>query len=133
MRFSGWKAASSKNGWRVAIDGGEVIARCRKIGCPGATSFPLEALPAAPLEPCALEHCGRYGKGVVDNYAARVRDLAKRRVSLGLSQEDVTDAAGFPDGYINKLEALARIPRMDTFAIWTQTLGLAFDIVDLDD
>tara|TARA_R110000851_G_scaffold22626_9_gene67012 strand:- start:548 stop:820 length:273 start_codon:yes stop_codon:yes gene_type:complete len=52
-----------------------------------------------------------------------VGELVRRRRALGISQEDLSDAAGMADGHINKLEAFARTAQFPTLQLWAQTLG----------
>ena len=72
-----------------------------------------------------------------DCLAAHMRDNRERR---GLSQPDVDDAAGFPDGYTAKLEAPHRGARsaglwgMTTFAdYWLRALNLRLVLMDAAD
>ena len=118
-----WIQAAKAQGWRQApSDGRTICLVCARQGCSGKISVPIENLGPIP-DPCQLPHAGQYAGPVFETYQALVSELARRRRSLGLSQEDVAAAGGFADGHINKLEALDRIAQMPTLQLWAQTVG----------
>lgn len=78
--------------------------------------------------PCDLRHVGQYGAATYDLYAKLVEELKRKRRALGLSQEDINDAAGLADGHINKLEAFARNAQFATLQLWANTIGLEITV-----
>lgn len=115
----GWRVLSSRNGM--------LSLGCKCIGCPGRLSVPLTAL-NGPVAPCPRKHHGQYAAPVYQNYRELVGALVAKRRSLGLSQEDVTAAAGLADGHINKLEAFSRTAQLPTLQLWAETVGLSLTL-----
>lgn len=123
METREWIKAAQKVGWKVTVRGLAISLKCSKHGCPGAMTVPMDDLGPTP-EPCNEQHFGQYSATVYENYRVLVAELALRRRSLGLSQEDICAASGLADGHINKLEAFARTAQLPTLQLWVQTLGL---------
>ena len=123
MGATDWIKAAKRAGWRVTPQGSALVLQCSRQGCSGRKVLPVDNL-GNPPEPCALPHQGQYAGRTLGDYKALVGSLIQRRKQLGLSQEDVTEAAGLADGHINKLEALHRYAQFPTLHLWAQTLGL---------
>lgn len=124
MGANSWFKAARRNGWQTSPGPqADVLLKCSKHGCPGVISRPLIALGEVPA-PCELEHVGQYSITAFDPYRAIVEKLISRRHALGLSQEEVNDAAGFTDGHLNKLEVFLRIAQIPTLQLWAETVGL---------
>lgn len=123
MQASKWIIEAQSAGWRVTSSRDRTICLCcARQGCKGALSLPLDNLGPIP-KPCALDHHGQYGQATYEIYKGLVGELVRRRRALGISQEDLSDAAGMADGHINKLEAFARTAQFPTLQLWAQTLG----------
>lgn len=114
-----------KRGWQTAsISGTEMLCQCTKIGCRETASVSLkrpEELPA----PCTAGHINGYDERTFELYRGLVADLRHNQRQLGLSQEDLNAIIGTADGYVNKLESLARVATFPTMALWVQSLGLS--------
>ncbi|MGR3662522.1 MAG: helix-turn-helix domain-containing protein [Paracoccaceae bacterium] len=123
MKSQEWIKAAQKAGWKVTVRGLTISLKCSKHGCPGSMTVPMDDLRAV-QDPCNGEHVGQYSAKAYENYRCLVAELAHRRRSLGLSQEDICAASGLADGHINKLEAFARTAQLPTLQLWVQTLGL---------
>lgn len=123
METREWIKVAQKVGWKVTVQGLTITLKCSRRGCPGAMTVPMDNLGPMP-ESCNEQHVGQYSAKVYANYLGIVAELARRRRSLGLSQEDICAASGLADGHINKLEAFARTAQMPTLQLWAQTLGL---------
>ena len=109
-----WIKAAELNGWRVDRTSGQTICLCcSKQGCYGTITASLGNLGPAP-DPCPLDHVGYYSRPVFEKYRALVSELRHRRMQIGLSQEDLCSAMGMADGYVNKLEAFAKVASPDT-------------------
>lgn len=65
-------------------------------------------------EAYAADHARSYSAVLFDQYRALVSELIRRRMDLGLSQDDLDAAAGWADGYTAKAETLARIAKTPT-------------------
>lgn len=128
MVLSKWIAKAEKAGWRVASSRKGVIQlQCCHQGCPGTVSAPMGNL-GPPPPPCELPHVQQYGQPAYDRYKALVEELKRRRMLLGLSQEDINAAAGLADGHINKLEAFHRTAQFPTLQLWASTIGLSITV-----
>ena len=124
MSAKEWIKAAELAGWRVkSASCRELVLMCGKPGCKGRKVLPLDNL-GPELAPCSLAHVGPYSAKVFGEYVGLVDQLRRRRRALGLSQEDITAAAGMTDGYINKLEALDRAASLPMLQLWAETLGL---------
>lgn len=124
MEVAQWVQAAQKANWRVqSSQQGTLRLCCGAHGCKGIIVRSLSDLGPVP-DPCGLDHTGLYAKPVFDEYRALVGDLARRRKQIGLSQEDLSAAAGLADGHINKLEAFTRTPQFPTLQLWAATLGM---------
>ncbi|WP_298852230.1 helix-turn-helix domain-containing protein [uncultured Ruegeria sp.] len=117
--------ALRERGWRIAsIKGTEMHLQCAKVGCLKTTKVSL----AEPVElpaPCTEKHFNGYDAQTFELYLTLVGTLRDRRSALGLSQEDLTAAMGIADGYVNKLESIARVAAFPMLQLWAQTLGLS--------
>lgn len=124
MDFRQWVKAAQANGWLVAGSSGQLIRlQCACVGCPGAVSVPMAAL-GAPPGPCGLDHVAGYAAPVYEGYQALIAELRRRRLVLGLSQEDIDAAAGWAPGYTAKAESHAKTLTPPTLQLWAQTVGL---------
>lgn len=124
MTLSEWLRTAQGRGWTVDQVTPEAITlRCAEQGCSAHISRSLCSL-GTPPKPCRKTHPENRAVAPPDPYANLVAKLQRRRVQLGLGQEDVNAAAGFADGYIGKLEAMHRFPTANTLALWCQTLGI---------
>jgi hypothetical protein len=129
MRFRDWTKQAQQNGWLVrSTSGAELVLMCGAAGCDGCLRLPMANLGPVP-DPCDKLHVNGAGNALWEDYRALVDDMRRRRRVLGLSQEDVNNAMGMADGYVNKLEALDRIPRPHVLQLWAQTLGLRLTAV----
>ncbi len=125
MKTRQWVKQAEKNGWRVEqINGSRLQLRCCKSGCEGQHTADLDAL-GDPPPPCDLPHAKGCSRKTFDAYECIVGEMRTKRRRLGLSQEDVNAAMGAADGYVNKLESLARVATFPTLQLWAQTLGLS--------
>lgn len=125
MLASQWIKDSEAAGWRVSsITGSRIRLACSKAGCLGHIAAALDGLPSVP-GPCALPHVGQWSATTFAQYQTLVDELRRRRRQLGLDQGDINHAAGLADGYVNKLEAFAKIASMPTLQLWAATLGLS--------
>lgn len=88
----------------------------------------MESLGSTP-DRCDWPHVQQYAAPVFDRYRVLVDELAHRRRSLGLSQEDVGGSSGLADGHVNKLEAIHRVAQFPTLQLWASTLGLKLALV----
>lgn len=125
---SEWIRAAKAAGWKARLGkDGLLHLKCGRQGCKGRVALPLANLGPVPA-PCALPHVQQYGQQTYDLYRSMVDELKRRRMLLGLSQEDVNAAAGLADGHINKLEAFHRTAQFPTLKLWTETLGLSITL-----
>jgi len=124
MQAREWIKGAESNGWRVSsVKGLTIRLSCSCVGCPGSLALPLANLGQAPA-PCDRPHVQGHSADAFATYAALVSDLVRRRIQLGLSQPDLDDALGVADGYVAKLESLARTTSPPTLLLWCQALGL---------
>ncbi|WP_039983723.1 helix-turn-helix domain-containing protein [Tritonibacter mobilis] len=124
MQTQRWIRDAQARGWRVSwVRGKSLHIACDKQGCPGCKTLPLDNLGPVP-EPCELPHKGQVAAPVFDEYETLVEELRRRRRQLGLDQGDLGNAMGVADGYVNKLEAFARVPTFPTLQLWAASLGL---------
>lgn len=120
-----WFKQVEKKGWRVSSVSGLVLnLSCNKLGCDGCLTLPLANLGPTP-PPCSEPHEGQYSAHIFEEYSTLVKEMVRRRCSLGLDQADLNNAMGVADGYISKLESFARIATFPTLILWAQTLGLS--------
>lgn len=123
MRATQWIKQARDAGWRVASSRDGILTMCCAYqGCTGSHALSLSNLGPIP-GPCALKHVGQYGAAAYALYTDLVDDLRRRRRALGLSIEDLNDAAGMADGHLNKLESFARTAQFPTLQLWAETLG----------
>ena len=123
MRASEWIKKAQRNGWRVdRVSGLSLRLCCSRQGCAGKLSLPLDNLGDIPA-PCDLAHVGEYASSVFDGYKELVGELRRRRRQIGLDQQDLCDAMGVADGYINKLESFAKVASPPTLILWAECLG----------
>lgn len=119
-----WIKEAKANGWiRQRSTGAGVRLKCSKQGCNTFLDIAFNNMKAAP-DPCDKPHTSQYAAKTFDQYVSLVGELSRRRRSLGLSQEDICNAAGLADGHINKLEAFHRTAQFPTLQLWASTLGM---------
>ncbi|WP_396022169.1 helix-turn-helix domain-containing protein [Celeribacter litoreus] len=124
MTLSEWLRSAQGRGWSAGQVTPEAISlHCSSPTCSTHISRSLRSL-GRPPKPCRKKHPTVLEDGRHDPYAKLVAKLRRRRVELGLGQEDVNAAVGFADGYISKLEAMHRFPHASTLVLWCQTLGI---------
>jgi hypothetical protein len=125
MQTRQWIKEAQLKGWRLAsVSGLSMRLECSKHGCSGHKDLPLDNLGPVP-EPCDKPHVQGYSQSTFDEYSGLVGELRRRRRQLGLDQTDLNAAMGVTDGYVNKLESLARVATFPTLQLWAQTLGLS--------
>lgn len=132
MTAAEWIKQAEAAGWRVeSIKAGAIRLACGKLGCTGTASASLDRLGDVP-EPCTAPHRGGYGQKVYQDYAEIVTKLRQRRMAVGMSQEELTDATGLADGHINKLEAYHRTAQLPTLQLWARALGYEIALAPCD-
>lgn len=57
-------------------------------------------------------------------YGELVAELARRRVAIGLTQEQLDQQLGVSEGQIAKWESFARLPGAFMFVCWSNALGV---------
>jgi len=125
MQTRHWIKQAEQNGWRLAsVSGARLRLLCSKQGCEGSHTVSLDLL-GPPPPPCDLPHVQGYARQTFDHYERLVDELRSKRRRLGMNQDDLNAAMGMADGYVNKLESLARVATFPTLQLWAQTLGLA--------
>ncbi len=128
MMFKQWVKLAERNGWRVIdVSGKEVRLGCECIGCTNTLVVPL-ANPGPEPSPCNRPHEAGYAVQTFDGYRDLVKELRRRRLSLGLSQFEVNAAAGLGDGHLNKLEAFTKVASPPTLILWCESLGLRLSV-----
>jgi hypothetical protein len=108
----------------ASVSGLTMRLQCSKHGCDGCRVLPLDNLGPVP-DPCDLPHRGNHARQTFQQYESLVDELRRRRRQLGLDQGDLNSAMGVADGYMNKLESLARVATFPTLQLWAQSLGLS--------
>jgi len=125
MQTRHWIKEAQRQGWRVAsVSGLNMRLQCDKYGCDGSKMLPLDNLGPVP-EPCNRPHVANYARQTFEQYETLVDELRRRRRQLGLDQADLNSAMGVTDGYVNKLESVARVATFPTLQLWAQSLGLS--------
>jgi len=71
-------------------------------------------------------------KKEIDLSAKLVAQLIKRREELGISQRQLSLRSGLKQAAIARLESYNAIPRIDTFARVSKSLGLEIQLVAVD-
>lgn len=61
-------------------------------------------------------------------YGGIIRNLAHRRSTLGLTQEELDQELGVSDGQVAKWESFARLPGAFMFVCWCNRLGLTLQL-----
>lgn len=125
MQTRRWIKEAQGQGWRVAsVAGLSLRLECTKHGCDGCKVLPLDNLGQVP-EPCDRPHVANYSRQTFQQYETLVDELRRRRRQLGLDQADLNSAMGMTEGYVNKLESMARVAQFPTLQLWAEALGLS--------
>lgn len=129
MQTRQWIKQAQANGWRLAsVSGTRISLQCSKHGCSGAYTANLDELGDPPAS-CGLPHSHGYARKTFEAYEGIVGELRSKRRRLGISQDDLNAAMGVADGYVNKLESMARVATFPTLQLWAQTLGLSITTI----
>lgn len=124
MNVREWISAAQSNGWRVShVTPDDIYLRCSAKNCASANQASLFDLGPVP-KVCRAKHNPGRPRPVFARYKEIVDEMRRRRLQLGLSQEDVNAAMGMADGYVNKLEVHERFGTFATVQLWADTLGL---------
>lgn len=127
MKQADFIAAAQANGWRlfhVDRKTGDVHMRCDRRGCPTANVFSARRIQRGDVpKRCDRDHRGEYAGPVIDRYESIVEVLRRRRMMLGLSQDEVEFAAGLTTSHIAKLESGVYTTKLETLIIWANALG----------
>ena len=107
-----------QRGWEIeAVSGDACIVRCPEVGC----ETRLKLRPGGPLP---SRSASDWKPGVsIEEYADALALLILRRKQLRLRIDEVEDVAGLTQDHISKFEQKTRVPNVETFLIWLETLG----------
>lgn len=110
-----------RKGWLVlAVDEGAAVGLCPRHGC----AVRLRMKPGNQIpEPCVRDAIP--GEIAVDSFDHGRRALRAKRESLALTIRDTESCAGLADDHLAKVEMddAQRVPNVDTFVLWANTLG----------
>lgn len=129
MKRADYTRAMRDRGWLLwSFREGRTSFMCSKLGCTGtrvvtetdiARARGRADLPKA----CRRRHWKGYSASLIGSQEQLQEHLRERRLRLGLSQEDIEGAGGFPVDHLGKLETLARVAQFPTMLLWAETLG----------
>ena len=110
-------------GWEIeAVTATECVVKCPAQGC----GVRMKLRPKGPI-PARVADGWQPGV-VIESYQDALTLLTLKRKQLRLSIEELEGAAGLATDHIAKFENLPRsskIPNVETFIVWMQTLGFS--------